>query len=510
MLNQRSSGILLHHTSLPGRFGIGDLGEEAYRFVDFLAQSGQSIWQILPLGPTGFGNSPYLCYSALAINPLLINPAKLVEDQLLPPDILEQVPEFLGARIDFEAVRAYKMGLFERAWAQFKDQAFPDLAAELQQFCQNQADWLADYALFMALKQALAGSSWHSWDIALTQRHPQALAQWREQLADEIAYQQFLQFIGFRQWQALKTYAIQQHIAIFGDIPIYVAHDSADVWANPDNFCLNPETGEVALMAGVPPDYFSEAGQLWGNPVYNWPALQKTHFAWWVKRFRAILQYVDIVRIDHFRGFEAYWAVPEGETTAINGTWERAPGREFFQVLQQDLGANLPIVAEDLGVITAEVEALRDDFGFPGMKVLHFAFDSDRGNPFLPFNYLNPNCIVYTVTHDNDTTVGWFYARSEQEQKRVTDYLGCICPEGIHWSLIRLAMGSVAKIAIFPLQDILGFGNDTRMNLPGTAEGNWGWRYHPDHLTTDLANQLNFVTALYGRKVYHPDPTLEA
>ncbi len=509
MLNLRSSGILLHPTSLPGRFGIGDLGEEAFRFIDFLAHSNQHIWQILPLGPTGYGNSPYLCYSALAINPLLINIEKLVEAQLLPEFVLAEVPGFFSPRIDFEAVTTYKTPLFKQACGAFATLDLPELTADFHQFCQEQDDWLADYTLFMTIKEAHGGASWHTWDIPLSQRHPEALAQWREQFAAEIFYHQFVQFIGFRQWQAVKTYANEAHILIFGDIPIYVAHDSADVWSNPQNFCLDPETGEAAWMAGVPPDYFSETGQLWGNPVYNWEQLQSTGYGWWVQRFKAILNYVDIVRIDHFRGFEAFWAVPEGEQTAVNGEWQTAPGREFFQVLKDTLGDDLPIVAEDLGVITDEVEALRDDFGFPGMKVLQFAFDSGRDNIFLPFNYTDRNCIVYSGTHDNDTTVGWFYARSPEEQQRVTDFLGCVCPEGIQWSLIRLALSSVANTAIFPLQDILGLGNDARMNLPGTAEGNWGWRYHPDQLTQELGERLAVVTELYGRKLYHPDPVRE-
>jgi 4-alpha-glucanotransferase len=317
-------------------------------------------------------------------------------------------------------------------------------------------------------------------------------------------FHKFLQFIFFTQWKALKTYANEKGILIFGDIPIYVAHDSVDVWANPEIFCLDEETGEAELMAGVPPDYFSETGQLWGNPVYDWKKLEETQFAWWIQRVESVLELMDITRIDHFRGFESFWAVPQGEETAINGEWVEASGEAFFTLLQHKLG-ELTIVAEDLGVITPEVEALRDKFAFPGMKILQFAFDSDRANPFLPYNYAQPNCVVYTGTHDNDTTVGWMNQRSPEEQARVTGYFGCTCPEGIHWNLIRLALGSVANMAIFPLQDILGYGSDCRMNTPGVANGNWGWRYPHGVITPDLQQRLKSLTEMYGRRVY-PDP----
>ena len=506
MLNQRCSGILLHPTSLPGRYGIGDLGDGAFQFIDFLADSDQSIWQILPLGPTGYGNSPYLCYSALAINPWLISPEKLAAADLLPPHILDQAPEFKTPYVDYDAAIAYKSQLLKQAFASFTSRPTPELQQEFNDFCDAQASWLDDYALFMAIKEAHDGAGWYTWDKAIAWREPAAVKTWNERLKSEIQYHKFVQLIGFRQWQGVKQYANQRHVAIFGDLPIYVAHDSADVWANPKNFCLDRETGQPALMAGVPPDYFSETGQLWGNPVYDWETLQATDFAWWVNRFKALLQYLDIVRVDHFRGFESYWGVPEGEKTAQYGQWYPAPGRDFFRVLQEKLGDNLPIVAEDLGVITPEVEALRDDFNLSGMKVLHFAFDSDRANPFLPFNYTNRNAIVYTGTHDNDTTVGWFERRSPEAQQTVINYLGCVCSEGIQWSLIRLASSSVANVAIFPLQDILGLGNEARMNLPGTAEGNWGWRYHPDQLTPGLAGHLSCITEMYGRRIYHPEP----
>ncbi|MEB3338559.1 MAG: 4-alpha-glucanotransferase [Leptolyngbyaceae bacterium] len=493
----RASGLLLHPTSLPGRFGIGDLGLEAYRFVDFLVESGQQLWQVLPLGPTGYGNSPYMCYSAIAGNPLLISPELLRDNGFLQDTDLADFPEFPSDIVDFDPVIAAKLPLLHKACDNFRDHATAEQKQEFQGFCEAKSSWLDDYALFMALKEADEGSSWHTWAPKIAKRQPEVMDQWRRRLAAEIFYHKYLQFEFFRQWSELKHYANQRSIQIIGDIPIYVAHDSADVWAHPQNFCLDEETGEPALMAGVPPDYFSATGQLWGNPVYNWEHLQKTNFHWWVQRFEAMLDYVDLIRIDHFRGFEAYWAVPQGETTAINGKWIEAPGTAFFKVLNQRLG-QLPILAEDLGVITPEVEALRDEFEFPGMKVLHFAFGSDSGNPFLPFNYPR-NCLVYTGTHDNDTTLGWFHQLAPEEQESVVQYLGCNSSAGIHWDLIRLALASVANQAVFPLQDVLGLGTEARMNFPGKAEGNWAWRYPSGALTLEVQQRLKTMTERYGR-----------
>lgn len=501
MLDKRSSGILLHPTSLPSPYGIGDLGSGAYDFIDFLEASHQSIWQVLPLGPTGYGNSPYLCYSALAGNPLLISPEKLLAAGWLRSSDLESFPQLPSDRVDFEAVIAHKVPLLKQASQRFQDNAKEEDWAQFNQFCDRQSFWLNDYALFMAIKEAQGGASWNQWEEALAQRQPETLRLWTEKLHPQIFEQKFYQYQFFIQWSQLKTYANDKNIVIFGDIPIYVAHDSADVWSNPQIFCLDPETGEAELMAGVPPDYFSETGQLWGNPVYNWEFLQENQFSWWIERFKGIFQYVDLIRIDHFRGFQAYWAVPQGETTAMNGEWIDAPGETFFAALYAALGT-LPIIAEDLGVITAEVEALRDQFAFPGMKILQFAFDSDRANPFLPFNFTRRNAVVYTGTHDNDTTVGWFQARSPEEQQRVIDYLGCVCPEGIHWSLIRLALGSVANLAIFPLQDLLGLGSEARMNTPSTIEKNWDWRYLPDALSQEIGNHLGQLSELFGRRIY--------
>lgn len=502
MFDRRLSGILVHPTSLASAYGIGDLGNGAYRFVDFLEKGDQQVWQILPLGPTGAGNSPYLAYSALAGNPLMISLDILYGDGLLTEEDLETVKTVFAkekkSRVNFDLVIKEKYPLYRKAFKAFQAQENDEYQQEFIQFCEDYSYWLEDFSLYMALKDYHHGSAWFQWDKAIAKRKPEAISQWQEKLGHEMFYHKFLQFSFFKQWRNLKEYANEKNVKIFGDIPIYVAHDSVDVWANQEIFCLDAKTGAAALMAGVPPDYFSNTGQLWGNPVYDWEVLEKTDFAWWIQRIKGMLEYVDIMRIDHFRGFEAYWAVPEGETTAVNGEWLEAPGDEFFAVLEQELGI-LPIVAEDLGVITIEVEALRDKYKFPGMKVLHFAFDSDRANGFLPYNYSDRNCVVYTGTHDNDTTVGWFEKRSFSEKQRVVDFMGGICNEGIHWSLIRLALSSVANLAIFPVQDLLGLGSDSKMNTPGTIEDNWSWRYEEDVLTDDISGHLKYLTYLYGR-----------
>jgi 4-alpha-glucanotransferase len=493
----RSSGILLHPTSFPSRFGIGDLGIEAYNFIDFLRETQQQYWQVLPLGPTGYGNSPYASYSAVAGNFLLISPQKLLEQGLLSSEDLANLPEFDPNKVNYEQVVPFKSGLLKKACEKFKTQAAPTQQKEFAGFCDIKAYWLDDYALFMALKDANGGGSWYSWEPEVRSRQPEAMDRVRQEMEAEIFYYKYTQFEFFRQWSELKNYANMAGIEIIGDIPIYVAHDSADVWSNPDIFSLDENTGEASLMAGVPPDYFSATGQLWGNPVYKWDELEKQDFKWWVKRFEAMLDYIDVIRIDHFRGFEAYWAVKQGEKTAINGEWIKAPGDKLFEEIKQKLG-KLPVLAEDLGVITPEVEALRDKFEFPGMKVLQFAFGSDPGNPFLPFNY-NRNCVVYTGTHDNDTTIGWFNQAGDYEKQNLLLYLGSVSPEGINWDLIRLALSSVANQAIIPLQDILGLDTQGRMNTPSVAEGNWDWRYQSEVLTHELRSKLKKLTTLYGR-----------
>lgn len=493
----RSSGILLHPTSFPSRFGVGDLGLEAYRFIDFLRDSCQQFWQVLPLGPTGYGNSPYACYSALAGNPLLISPEQLVEQGLLTEEDFANLPAFNAFKVDYDKVKSIKIELLRKACESFKNKASAIQQKEFAGFCDSKAYWLDDYALFMSLKDVHEGVSWHQWKPELVKREPEAMDRARRELTAEIFFHKFTQYEFFRQWSELKTYANMSGIQIIGDIPIYVAHDSADVWSHPNIFSLNEETKEAALMAGVPPDYFSATGQLWGNPVYNWEVLKKESFKWWVGRFEALLDYVDVIRIDHFRGFEAYWAVPQGEETAVNGEWVKAPGEELFEAIKQKLG-RLPIMAEDLGLITPEVEALRDKYEFPGMKILQFAFSDEADNPFLPFNFQR-NCIVYTGTHDNDTTIGWYEKATDHEKQYLLNHLGCISPEGIHWDLIRVAMNSVANQAIIPLQDVLGLGGAARMNFPSKAEGNWEWRYQVDDLTNEISQRLQNLTRLSGR-----------
>ena len=498
MFDSRVSGILLHLTSLPSRFGIGDLGNEAYRFVDFLEENCQRVWQILPLGPTMEGNSPYSSYSALAGSPLLISLEKLQQAGLLSDRDLNSLPEFPVGKVDYDLVIQSKMPLLRLASENFKTKGSSS-QKQFQEFCTSQAYWLDDYALFMAVKQEHNGTHWNKWEEEIAYRKPEAIEEWTRRLSDTIYYHKFLQFQFFWQWKKLKDYANERSISIFGDISFYVAHDGVDVWANPKIFCLDGE-GEAELMAGVPPDYFSATGQLWNNPVYDWEELEKTNFQWWIQRVKKTLDYVDLFRIDHFRGFQAFWAVPQGELTAEKGEWLEAPGEAFFSLLNRELG-QLPIVAEDLGTVTPEVEALRDRFNFPGMKILQFAFDAKGGEPrFLPYNFDTRNCIVYTGTHDNDTTIGWFDERSQEEKEKIIDYLGCICPtEDIHWSLIRLAMSSIANFAIFPFQDILGLGSEAKMNTPGAKEGNWSWRYQKDALTSNSCAHFKHLTATYGR-----------
>ncbi len=509
MTFQRASGILLHPTSLPSKFGIGDLGEAAYQFIEFLSRSGQKLWQVLPLGPTGYGNSPYMSFSAIAGSPYLISPELLAKQHLLKEEDWEDIPDFNRDRVDFASVMPYKRKLLELAFDRFK-QGYVDqdlkyhhdlylVQEQFKKFCHEEADWLEDYVLFMALHEESSEIVWNNWQPAIARREPQAMQQKREELHDQIEFQRFVQFIFFDQWLKLKQYANMRDIQIIGDIPIYVSHNSADVWANPENFALDPETYEVTQMAGVPPDYFSETGQLWGNPVYNWEYLQETHFAWWIDRFRFLNRYVDIIRIDHFRGFEAFWQVAAGEKTAMNGEWKVAPGAELFTKLDEVMG-ELPILAEDLGIITPEVEKLRDDFGFPGMRVLMFAFDGGSDNFHLPHNFV-PNSVVYTGTHDNDTAVGWWQRSSRQEKQFLYKYIvGFAAGEPINWVLIRMAMAAVSVIAIVPLQDVLGLDNSARMNTPGTATGNWGWRYRdPDLLNQELSDRLLEITQLYSR-----------
>jgi 4-alpha-glucanotransferase len=491
----RSSGILLHPTSLPSNWGIGDLGASAYRFVDWLAEAGQSLWQILPLSPTGYGDSPYQCFSAFAGNPLLISLDKLVEDGLFNRRELQTAPFFSDDTVDYGAVMHSKLPLLRKSFEHLRSETAPMLAQAFDEFCAVEADWLDDYALFMALKEQHDGASWDTWEHDIATREPAALQQWQNKLADQIAVQKYLQYLFFSQWRQLKAYAHEQGIRIIGDAPIFVAYDSADVWAHPDLFYLDAD-GRPTVVAGVPPDYFSETGQLWGNPLYRWDRMAATGYAWWIAHIKATLELVDIVRLDHFRGFEAYWEVPADETTAVRGRWVKGPGEALFETFERALG-ELPIIAEDLGVITPPVEALRDRFNLPGMKVLQFAFSSDADDLYLPHNYTR-NCIVYTGTHDNDTALGWFNTRDPDERKAVLCYLNRDGSD-ICWDLIRLAMASVADAAVVPLQDVLRLGSEARQNTPGRLGGNWCWRFRAEGLTPELAGSLREMTATYGR-----------
>lgn len=498
MAFSRSSGILLHPTSHPGRYGIGELGREAYQFIDFLAQSGQKLWQILPLGPTGYGNSPYMSFSAIAGNHLLISLDLLREKNLLSDADFEDIPDFPLDQVDFDKLIAWKIPLLRKAASNFVKGSDTILYKQFAGFCAGNADWLEDYALFMALSHAYPGKVWMEWPTEIRERHWGALETPKQELQEEIFLHKFLQFEFFEQWLALKRYANSLGIEIIGDIPIYVSHNSADVWANPQVFRLDPQTGNPLEVAGVPPDYFSETGQLWGNPLYNWDYLKNTGFDWWVRRLKAVLSLVDIIRIDHFRGLEAYWAVAFGQENAINGHWLKAPGYDLFNTIGARLG-KLPIIAEDLGDIDQAVLDFRDHFAFPGMKILHFAFGGDAGNPYLPFN-VERNCVIYTGTHDNNTTVGWFQDNAnDYEKARLYQYLGAPSGQGVAWDLIRLAYSSVANQAIVPLQDVLSLGSDARMNTPSVAEGNWSWRYRQEALTGEYSERLRDLVNLFGR-----------
>jgi 4-alpha-glucanotransferase len=494
----RSSGILLHPTSLASRYGIGDLGAEARRFVDFLASAGQKLWQVLPLGPTGFGDSPYQCFSASAGNPLLISLERLVEQGYLDASALAGAPEFRENQIDFERLVPWKTAVLQSA--------VPP-GSGFEAFCEANQHWLDDFALFVALKAQHDGVAWTEWEPAARDRDPQVLAKWRQQLAAPIAEQKFLQFLFYEQWSELREYARARGVRIMGDLPIYVSHDSADVWTNRRYFHLDAQ-GNSTVVSGVPPDYFSQTGQLWGNPIYRWDAMAKDGYRWWLDRFRATFGVVDMIRLDHFRGFEAYWEVPATESTAVNGKWVKGPGAALFHVARAELG-ELPFVAENLGVITAEVEAIREEFGFPGMAVLQFAFGTDVQAPtFRPHNFPH-EVVAYTGTHDNDTTVGWWSSKGSgdstrsdkdvsQERDFAMRYLNTDGQE-INWTFIRALEASVADTVLIPMQDVLGLGTAARMNQPATTHGNWRWRYGAEDLKPELAQRLRELAELYDR-----------
>jgi 4-alpha-glucanotransferase len=504
----RASGVLLHPTSLPGPYGVGDLGPEARRFADFLSDARQTLWQVLPLGPTGYADSPYQAFSAHAGNTLLVSPDLLVEDDLLDAADLGDVPQSDPERADYGAAIAFKSRLLARAFENFCGGRAKHLRGEFDDFRLGAAPWLEDYALFRAVKSERAEVSWTEWEPPLVGRMPEALEAAREHLEEQIEAQRFRQFLFFRQWDALRDYCRDRGIKIVGDIPIFVAHDSSDVWARPDLFKLDRQ-GRPRVVAGVPPDYFSRTGQLWGNPLYEWDAHRAEDFAWWIERFRGTLRVVDIVRVDHFRGFAAAWEIPAGDRTAERGRWVEAPGRELFAAVREALG-DLPIIAEDLGVITPDVVELRERFGFPSMRILQFGFNEP---PHLPHNYAGNMC-VYTGTHDNDTTAGWFNSQAgvgstrtseqiERERRHALDYLASDGRE-IGWDFVRAVFASVADTTIVPAQDLLGLGSEARMNLPATTSGNWAWRLAPGALGGEQAARLRQFSELYERNAAAP------
>jgi 4-alpha-glucanotransferase len=497
---RRSAGILLHPTSLPGRYGIGDLGPMAYRWVETLARAKQTWWQILPLGPTGYGDSPYQSYSAFAGNPVLVSPDFLVNDGLIPAADIANV-SFTDGPVDYENVTKFKDWLLDRAWQAFRNGAAGHLRPDFERFQREEASWLEDFALFMAIKASQDNRSWQEWPADLKRRDPAALDRARRDLDYAVGLHRFRQFLFFRQWRALREHAHRHGVKLFGDAPIFVAADSADVWAHPDLFLLDADR-RPKVVAGVPPDYFSATGQLWGNPLYDWAKMKATGYAWWVARVKANLQQVDLVRLDHFRGFEAAWHIPFGAPTAQTGNWIKGPAADLLAALKRELG-ELPLVAEDLGLISKEVHSLRDEFELPGMYILQFAYGGAVEFRFLPHNHIR-NAVVYTGTHDNDTTLGWWRTINENERHFLRRYDPHVDEDAV-WHLIRIAWGSVADFAIVPLQDVLNLGPEARMNVPGVPSGNWRWRATEGQVNSDVWNRLADLTELYYR---HPGPDL--
>lgn len=505
----RSSGILLHPTSFPGPDGIGDLGPEAYRWVDFLVSAKCAIWQILPLGPTGFGDSPYQAFSAFAGNPYLVSPTILLDQEILTDEDLADRPDFPADTVDFGPVIEWKLTLLRRAYRNYRKK--PSLCKkEFETFCSENAEWLDDYSLFRAIKDAQGGTLWTTWPAEFRLRDPKAIAEFKDANTSAIDEQKFYQFLFFRQWKNVKDYANKKGITIVGDIPIFVALDSADVWSMPELFYLDDQC-QPTVVAGVPPDYFSATGQLWGNPLYKWSEHKRTGYEWWIRRVRASKAMADLIRLDHFRGFGGYWEVPAGNPTAEIGRWVKGPGAELLTAIQSALG-ELPIIAEDLGEITQDVIDIRDQFGLPGMKILQFAFAGDSRDLFLPHNYIQ-NCIAYTGTHDNDTAFGWYASAAEHEKDYFRRYLSSDGSD-VPWKMVREVWASVAVYAIAPLQDILGQDGSKRMNLPGRADGNWGYRFLPGELKADVAAWLLDLNTMYNRipevnRVPSPRPTLK-
>lgn len=496
MLTDRASGILLHPTSLPGASGAGDFGPDAYRFVDWLVSAGQTYWQVLPLGEVGPGNSPYMSCSAFAGNILLVDLAELSGHGWLSSEDLTPHPDFRPDRVDFTLLRPFRVERLQRAARNFFASRHDDMHREYAGFCIAENEWLEDYAIFMTIAQHENWREWSHWPAALAQREPQALHFIEQNCADEIAFWKFCQWCFSRQWSNLRLYANERGIKIIGDVPIFVAYQSADVWAHPELFELD-KNGRSLAVAGVPPDYFSETGQLWGNPLFRWDAHEKTGYAWWIARLRHALQLADLVRIDHFRGFAAYWEIPANALNAINGKWVKGPGEKLFQAFEKAF-PQLPLIAEDLGMITPDVVELRDQFQLPGMRVLQFAFGEGEGNHFLPHHYV-PNTIAYTGTHDNDTTAGWWNSIPEHERNFARQYLGTDGQE-INWHMMRSLSGSKANLVIFPLQDVMGLSGEHRMNFPGKPTGNWEWRFSWNQIQANQTYRLKKMTLDFGRK----------
>ena len=490
----RTAGVLLHPTSLPGPFGIGDLGDETIRFLDWAKSAGLRIWQVLPLNPPGYGNSPYGCLSSYAGNPMLISPERLIRDGLLAANALEDLPSFPDDHVDFEQVTTTKTRLLRQSWSAFEAAGSSEHRAELAAFERDNL-WLEDWALYATLKERHGNAPWSAWPATLAHREVAEIARCLQDLAAELRFHQYVQWLFFSQWAAVRRAADERGIKIMGDVPIYVAGDSADVWSNREIFQLDAN-GDPTVVAGVPPDYFSTTGQRWGNPLYRWDALRETDYRWWVSRFRAALRFADVVRIDHFRGFSAYWEIPAAEPTAIHGRWMPGPGKSLFDAIRAALG-ELPLVAEDLGFITPEVHELRNAIGVPGMKILQFAF-SQVSSPHLPHCY-DPLTVVYTGTHDNDTARGWFQHAPDEERAFASSYLGITRPEDAPAALIRAAYTSVARTAIVPVQDILALGSEARMNRPGDGDNNWSWRCAPGALNQQHAEELRKLAEISGR-----------
>jgi 4-alpha-glucanotransferase len=506
MIFKRNSGILLHPTSLPGPYGIGDIGPEAFRWVDFLVAANCRLWQVLPLGPTGYGDSPYQCFSAFAGNPLLVNPDTLIHDGLLHKnDIVEKI-NFPEDKVDFGSVIPNKLGILDRSFIYFQKNGSQEIHTEFLEFKEAQGLWLDAFTTFMAIKEEFGGGPWFNWPISLRKREPKALEEFIENHTSAIDRHAYRQFLFFRQWEKLRLYAHEMNVNIIGDIPIFVAHDSADVWSHPELFNLDKDLNPT-VVAGVPPDYFSPTGQLWGNPLYEWDVHASDGYSWWIERLQSVLSLVDYVRLDHFRGFAGYWEIPAGEKTAINGQWVPGPGKDFFYKLKNVLN-KLPIIAEDLGVITDDVDDMRESFNLPGMKIMVFAFDSDAKNIFLPHNY-SKEYVVYTGTHDNDTVLGWYNRVDEKERDAARKYLARD-GQDISWDLIRAAWASVAVFALAPMQDFLSLDNSARMNYPSTLGGNWLWRMPSGALTEPLRHRISELNAIFGRSGFIPEENTQA